>query len=96
MPYRGIDSTYSDRWCSSGEIQYDENGVATGVIGNGTMCNHYEAEDRMHIPPMKEQVRATLEFLAKDDDGFFMMYEQGDVSVLPVTFNLFLTLFDSD
>lgn len=28
---------------------------------------------------MKEHVKEALKFLGKDDDGFFLMYEQGDI-----------------
>jgi alkaline phosphatase len=28
---------------------------------------------------MKEHVSEALNFLGKDDDGFFLMYEQGDI-----------------
>jgi hypothetical protein len=52
------------------------------VTTSETLCNHYTAEEIAQIPTATENVMATLEFLAKDDDGFFMMYEQGDVRIV--------------
>lgn len=80
MPFRGLDSSYSNRWCSGGEEIVNDAGSVTGYTSKSEMCDHYSEEDRQHIPKMVDQVKATLDFLSKDDDGFFMMYEQGDVS----------------
>ena len=86
MPYRGVDSTYSARYCSNGTVvqeDVDDSNVTipvgVNVITPDELCDHYGPEDRAEIPPMAQNVKATLEFLAKDDDGFFMMYEQGDI-----------------
>jgi alkaline phosphatase len=85
IPYRGTDGTYSARYCSSAEIQeeVDDSNMTIPVGINVTtpdeLCDHYGPEDRAEIPKMAENVKATLEFLAKDDDGLFMMYEQGDI-----------------
>eukprot|EP00339_Tiarina_fusa_P012873 CAMPEP_0117001948 /NCGR_PEP_ID=MMETSP0472-20121206/3775_1 /TAXON_ID=693140 ORGANISM="Tiarina fusus, Strain LIS" /NCGR_SAMPLE_ID=MMETSP0472 /ASSEMBLY_ACC=CAM_ASM_000603 /LENGTH=754 /DNA_ID=CAMNT_0004702121 /DNA_START=45 /DNA_END=2309 /DNA_ORIENTATION=+ len=82
MPYRGVDSTFSNRWCSSGEQIIDPDSELTIGINLTTpdeLCNHYEPEELQQIPTIQENVKQTLEFLAKDDDGFFMMYEQGDI-----------------
>jgi len=89
LPYRGVDSTYTNRWCSKGDIETDPdtdpNGtIPLGVTPNVTMCNHYEPDEVAQIPNITANVMATLEFLSKDDDGFFMMYEQGDVSDMNV------------
>lgn len=83
LPYRGVDSTYSNRYCSSGDTLNDpDTGLPVGVevTTSDELCNHYGPEDIPFIPVMKDNVKASLEFLSKDDDGFFMMYEQGDVS----------------
>ena len=83
MPFRGVDSTYGNRWCSAGVIETDEvdpnSTIPTGVMANSSMCNHYEPDEVEEIPAMKDQVKAALDFLSKDDDGFFLMYEQGDI-----------------
>jgi len=85
MPFRGVDSTYSNRWCSVGVIETDISDgeeaeeIPVGVTPNSTTCNHYEPEEIEEIPVMKDQVKAALDFLSKDDDGFFLMYEQGDI-----------------
>ncbi|CAB9497259.1 Alkaline phosphatase H [Seminavis robusta] len=83
MPYRGLDSTYSNRWCSAGIVETDDtdpnNTIPIGVTPNSTICNHYEPEEVAQIPTITEHVQAALDFLSKDDDGFFLMYEQGDV-----------------
>lgn len=82
MPYRGVDSTYGNRWCSSGSRITDpdtELTVGVEVTTPEELCNHYEPEELKHIPKMQENVAAALEFLSKDDDGFFLMYEQGDI-----------------
>lgn len=50
-----------------------------GVEVNSTICNHYEPEEVEQIPHISDNVKAALDFLGKDDDGFFLMYEQGDI-----------------
>lgn len=81
MPYRGLDSDYKDRYCSSSTVIRDENEVAVGVnvTTSEEPCNHYDEEEVKHIPSMKEAVKEAIEFLGKDKDGFFFMYEQGDI-----------------
>lgn len=82
MPYRGVDSTYSNRHCSSGETINDpDTGLPIGVnvTTEEETCNHYEKHEIDHIPTIMENVAAALEVLGKDDDGFFLMYEQGDI-----------------
>ena len=78
MPYRGVDSTYSNRYCSSGDViqDIDDNPIGINVTTSEELCDHYPPEDIQEIPIMEENVAAVLDFLAKDDDGFFMMYEQ--------------------
>ena len=80
-PYRGLDSTYSDRYCSSGSVETDADGNITGVTPTTSdeLCNHYSAEEVAQLPTMAEHVKAAVDFLGKDDDGFFLMYEQGDI-----------------
>lgn len=82
MPYRGVDSTYSNRHCPSGETLIDpDTGLPIGVsvTTEEATCNHYEMDEIEHIPTIMQNVGAALEFLSKDDDGFFLMYEQGDI-----------------
>ena len=82
MPYRGVDSTYSNRWCSSSESIIDpDTGLPIGVnvTTSEDLCNHYSPEELKHVPKIQDNVKAALEFLSKDDDGFFLMYEQGDI-----------------
>ena len=81
MPYRGLDSSYSQRWCSSGETDFDEDGkpVGVNVTTSDELCDHYTPEEVATIPKMAESVKQAINFLGKDDDGFFMMYEQGDI-----------------
>jgi alkaline phosphatase len=82
MPYRGVDSNFANRWCSSGlRIVHPDTGLAVGVqvTTPEELCNHYESEELKHIPTIQQNVQAALDFLSKDDDGFFLMYEQGDI-----------------
>jgi alkaline phosphatase len=87
MPYRGLDSTYTNRWCSSGADVKNAAGNVTGVKAttNSTLCNHYSPAEVAQIPKMAKTVEEALKFLAKDNDGFFVMYEQGDVSFFLLT-----------
>lgn len=55
-------------------------GLPTSVRPVQTRCNHYSQEEIKQIPHITKNVKAALDFLSKDDDGFFLMYEQGDVS----------------
>jgi len=81
LPYRGLDSTYQNRWCGSGETDMDENNIPIGVTATtpDELCDHYTPEDKALIPHMAENVKQAINFLGKDDDGFFLMYEQGDI-----------------
>jgi alkaline phosphatase len=49
------------------------------VTPNASICNHYDQEEIEQIPHITQNVKAALDFLSKDKDGFFLMYEQGDV-----------------
>ena len=80
MPFRGLDSTYSNRWCSRGTVVRDASGKGISVLPTTQKCDHYNAAEKAQIPPMAKQVAEAIKFLGKDNDGFFMMYEQGDVS----------------
>lgn len=80
LPYRGIDSSYGRRWCNRNNVVRDENGNFEYVNVTSVLCNHYEEADVAQIPKVKDNVKAALDFLSRDDDGFFLMYEQGDVS----------------
>lgn len=51
----------------------------TGVTPESEICDHYPEEELKTIPVMKENVKEALAFLSKDKDGFFLMYEQGDI-----------------
>jgi hypothetical protein len=83
LPYRGVDSTYSNRFCSSGDAVLDpDTGLPISVTPTTETCNHYEQEEIAQIPHISTNVLEALDFLGKDDDGFFLMYEQGDVSTV--------------
>ena len=43
------------------------------------VCDHYPPEAVSHIPTIQQSVKAALDVLSKDDDGSFLMYEQGDI-----------------
>lgn len=79
MPYRGLDSSYSGRWCSKGIRDKDEDDVTIGITPDSEICDHWPQEELKNIPVMKEHVKEALKFLGKDEDGFFLMYEQGDI-----------------
>jgi alkaline phosphatase len=82
LPFRGIDSSYTSRWCQDSTVEKDAaTGFPVSVTADSFLCNHYEPEEVVQIPHIKESVKAALDFLGKDDDGFFLMYEQGDVSI---------------
>lgn len=80
LPYRGLNSDYSNRWCSDAEEVTDIDDKLTGYIATSEVCDHYTAEEVAQIPKMSKNVMEAINFLGKDDDGFFLMYEQGDVS----------------
>ena len=80
LPYRGVDSSYSRRRCGKGEvINAPNSSIPIGVKSNTRLCDRYDPEELKHIPHISKNVKAALDFLSKDDDGFFLMYEQGDV-----------------
>jgi alkaline phosphatase len=81
MPFRGLDSSYSGRWCSKGSVVKDEDMIPIGVnpTTSSTLCSHWPQDELKNIPHMKENVAEALKFLGKDDNGFFMMFEQGDI-----------------
>lgn len=80
-PYRGLDSTYTNRYCSSGELDTNADGEITGVTATTSdeLCNHYSPEEVAQLPTMAEHVKAAVDFLGKKEEGFFLMYEQGDI-----------------
>lgn len=79
MPFRGLDSSYSGRWCSRGTVVKDEDNLPVSVTPTSFKCSHWPENELKNIPRMKENVMEGLKFLAKDNDGFFMMFEQGDI-----------------
>lgn len=79
MPFRGLDSGYTDRWCSSAAQILSTDSVLIGYRPTSERCDHFSAADIQQIPKMAVNVREAIKFLGKDNDGFFMMYEQGDV-----------------
>lgn len=83
-PYRGVDSSYSDahQLNSFGDVaEYDEDGNAIGIKEEveAEIGHQWTPEMLSTMPKMAEVVQKAVEFLSKDDDGFFLMYEQGDV-----------------
>ena len=60
-------------------ILQDEDDVTIGMIPNATICDHWPEEELKHVPVMSKHVEEAMKFLGKDDDGFFLMYEQGDI-----------------
>ena len=80
-PYRGTDSSYSGRRCKNGIVQRNA-GLPTGVLSNAQVCNRNKPLSVDQIPHMSHNVKTALEFLSKDDQGMFLVYEQGDVSAL--------------
>lgn len=79
MPFRGLDSSYSNRWCSAGIVDADDNDIPTDITPNSTICDHWPQDSLKNVPHMQENVKEALNFLGKDKDGFFMLYEQGDI-----------------
>jgi alkaline phosphatase len=86
LPSRGVDSSYSQNRCGSGQVLYETtvNGteIPVGINPNSNLCNHFEQDEIEHIPHITKNVQAAIDFLSKDDDGFFLLYEQGDVSLV--------------
>eukprot|EP00967_Tisochrysis_lutea_P144219 scaffold269003_cov30-Tisochrysis_lutea.AAC.3 len=79
MPYRGVDSSYSDAVLQNYEVVRDADGNVIELVAQNSMGHSYTAEELASIPKMKDIVRHSIEFLGKADKGFFMMYEQGDI-----------------
>ncbi|CAB9531076.1 Alkaline phosphatase H [Seminavis robusta] len=85
LPKRGVDSSYSNRWCGTGDIQTPGPNATNpdlplGVTPpNARLCDFYSQEEVKQIPHITQNVKAALDFLGRDDDGFFLMYEQGDI-----------------
>ena len=79
MPFRGTDSSYTGRWCSAAIVDKDEDDVTLSITPNSTICNHWPEEELVNVPHMHENVKEALNFLGKSEDGFFLMYEQGDI-----------------
>jgi alkaline phosphatase len=80
LPLRGVDSTYSNRWCSRGTVVKDpEHGTPVRVEPNSELCKNYNPEELTQIPHISNNVKAALDFLGKASGGFFLMYEQGDI-----------------
>jgi len=59
------------------------------------LCNHTDTEELTHIPHVSTQITEALNFLGKDKDGFFLLYEQGDVSSFAffVVYSLLFLIF---
>lgn len=75
MPYRGLDSSYSGRWCSKGIRNKDEDDVTIGITPDSEICDHWPEEEHKNIPVMKEHVKEALKFLGKDvRSSFFGIY----------------------
>jgi len=80
LPYRGVDSSYSNRWCNDGRVILDPvTQEPVGVEAFSELCDHYTEEELKLIPHISTNVHEALKFLSKDDEGFFMLYEQGDI-----------------
>ena len=67
MPYRGIDSSYTGR---HGD---DDDETTTNVV------DYYPADVVASVPKMKTQCEKAIEFRGKNDKGFSLMMEQGDI-----------------
>ena len=79
MPFRGLDSSYNNRWCSKGTVVKDEDDLPASVTPTSFTCSHWPEGELANIPVMKEHVKEAIKFLSKDNNGFFMMFEQGDI-----------------
>jgi len=81
MPYRGVDSSYDQAHLTDrGESKYDSMGNVISIDQDDAELGHaYASELLAGIPKMKDLVKKAIEFLGKDDNGFFMVYEQGDI-----------------
>jgi len=79
MPYRGVDSTYSDAVQQNLEAVRDAAGNVIALNHLNEMGHAYTPDELASIPKMKDIVKHSIEFLGKSDKGFFLMYEQGDI-----------------
>ena len=84
LPLRGVDGNYRDRWCSRGRVV--RNSTTNEPIGiepttPDELCDYYDPQELDQIPHISTNVKEALNFLGKDGDGFFLLYEQGDVSL---------------
>ena len=87
LPFRGVDGNYKQRWCSngspidaSGNVTSSSKAVGVKVTTPTTLCDYYSPTEISQIPNITTNVKQALNFLSKDAQGFFLMYEQGDVS----------------
>lgn len=79
MPYRGVDSTYSDAVMQGLSAVRDADGNVIEIQHTNEFGHRYTPEELASIPKMKDIVKHGIEFLGKSDKGFFMMFEQGDI-----------------
>jgi len=82
LPYRGIDSSYhmgKNRYAVNREVDEDGNVISLESQHSPIPHIHYTPEEEAQIPTPMEIMNQTLNFLGKDKDGFFLMYEQGDI-----------------
>jgi alkaline phosphatase len=80
LPFRGLDSSYSNRVCENSTTVRDPvTNLPVGVKTNSKFCTPFTPQELNQIPNITTNVMQALNFLAKDNDGFFMMYEQGDI-----------------
>jgi hypothetical protein len=63
-------------------VKDPEQGTPVRVEPNSELCKNYNPEELTQIPHISNNVKAALDFLGKASEGFFFMYEQGDVSVV--------------
>lgn len=62
-------------------VKDPEQGTPVRVEPNSELCEDYSIEELAQIPHISENVKAALDFLGKASEGFFLVYEQGDVSL---------------
>lgn len=79
MPYRGVDSSYSHAVQLETDPVEDEEGNVVEIKHKNSMGHQYTAEELATIPKMKDIIKNAVEFLGKSQNGFFLMYEQGDI-----------------
>ena len=75
LPFRGIDSDYSLRMGTN-----EENGATFDDDPTTVQTSdHYPADIVYSAPKIADQTEEALNFLAKNEKGFFLMVEQGDI-----------------